>query len=694
MARAIIAVGSAGNDGTGDTLRGGAIKINANFEEVYSDIGALKLQTADSVGALNIEGITFDQRAVVFIGEDSVGDGDNNETFLQATEPTSDNYIKLPDSSGTIALLSDLAGLDSAEVKSLVRAEVLDSAKVLTLIEQNSLDSATVGTVIDSSFIKAQVTLGVDSDAAIALIQDQVDSNYINNNINTSQFLDSTHANYLIRDELTSVGRNIIPDGHRTRNIGDSATAFKDIYARDFHGRDLHVDSDIHMGGNARLRYTQSNERITATNVRSIKFDGGNDSGTFGFTRATGEDQFFVTGSVRPFADNDKDLGDSALRWRDIYVSNEIKIGATGSFATITEAGGVLDLPSGTTLNGVAISTGGGGGGGDSNSGNAILHDSEGNIFSYNTDNPDAGAQNNIAIGNDAGSRLTTGDDNILIGRNAGADATNGANTGYQQVVIGYNAKGGGQPYRTVAIGASAQAIQNLNVAVGYNALSAGSGQNVAVGASSNAQGTDTIALGSSTTATANNAVTLGPNVTNGSAGRLVIGSSNTTDLRCQDTTITSLSDKRDKVEINDLTIGLNFVNDVTPKYFRRNDRARYYTPTYTQAELDADPSLTQSWNFDSDAHVAAGEKNERYEFGWIAQDVETALPSGYADSARLTFEEDIGDTRFSYDVQRFTAGDMLPILWKAVQELSTKYDNLDSDHTALKARVAALESN
>ena len=297
-------------------------------------------------------------------------------------------------------------------------------------------------------------------------------------------------------------------------------------------------------------------------------------------------------------------------------------------------------------------------------------------------------------IGNNAGAKLTTGDRNVLIGNEAGNHSTDGTTTGYDQVVIGYLADGGSTTRQCVAIGRNANNSQNFNVAVGANTTAAGSGQNVAIGYSANAQGTDTVALGSSTTATGSNSITLGPNNTNGSAGRLIIGSSNTTDLRCADTTITALSDQRDKVEINDLTIGLDFVNDITPKYFRRNDRSRYYTATYTEEQIQDDPSLTQSWNFDSAAHVAAGEKNDRYEFGWIAQDVETALPSGYADSARLTFSEDIGDTRFSYDVQRFTAGDMLPILWKAVQELSTKYDNLDSDHTALKARVAALESN
>ena len=39
MAKAAIGVGSSANDGTGDDLRSGAIKINANFDEIYTELG-------------------------------------------------------------------------------------------------------------------------------------------------------------------------------------------------------------------------------------------------------------------------------------------------------------------------------------------------------------------------------------------------------------------------------------------------------------------------------------------------------------------------------------------------------------------------------------------------------------------------------------------------------------------------------
>ena len=47
MAKAAIGVGSSANDGTGDDLRSGAIKINANFDEIY---GALGTGTSLSTG--------------------------------------------------------------------------------------------------------------------------------------------------------------------------------------------------------------------------------------------------------------------------------------------------------------------------------------------------------------------------------------------------------------------------------------------------------------------------------------------------------------------------------------------------------------------------------------------------------------------------------------------------------------------
>ena len=39
MAKQAVGIGTSANDGTGDTLRAGADKINDNFDEIYSALG-------------------------------------------------------------------------------------------------------------------------------------------------------------------------------------------------------------------------------------------------------------------------------------------------------------------------------------------------------------------------------------------------------------------------------------------------------------------------------------------------------------------------------------------------------------------------------------------------------------------------------------------------------------------------------
>tara|TARA_R110000782_G_scaffold20490_9_gene55382 strand:- start:1062 stop:1256 length:195 start_codon:yes stop_codon:yes gene_type:complete len=51
MAKQTISIGSAANDGTGDTLRSAGSKINANFTELYDDyisLATLKTEVAAS----------------------------------------------------------------------------------------------------------------------------------------------------------------------------------------------------------------------------------------------------------------------------------------------------------------------------------------------------------------------------------------------------------------------------------------------------------------------------------------------------------------------------------------------------------------------------------------------------------------------------------------------------------------------
>lgn len=150
MAKQTIDIGSAANDGTGDDLRTGAGKINDNFTELYTDVAALQAATGTS-----ITGIGFDSGRIVFEGATD----DTNETTFQVEDPTKDNTITLPDSSGTVALITDIKKeIDSAYI-SLLTGTAFDSSSTLVIVQANSIDSADAITLVDSAYVKARMRM-------------------------------------------------------------------------------------------------------------------------------------------------------------------------------------------------------------------------------------------------------------------------------------------------------------------------------------------------------------------------------------------------------------------------------------------------------------------------------------------------------------------------------------------------------
>ena len=90
MTKLVIANGTTANDGTGDTLRSAATKINSNFSELYNFLGGLdsSLTTKISLG----------DGTIIFEGATA----DDFETTLTATDPTADRTLTLPDATDTI----------------------------------------------------------------------------------------------------------------------------------------------------------------------------------------------------------------------------------------------------------------------------------------------------------------------------------------------------------------------------------------------------------------------------------------------------------------------------------------------------------------------------------------------------------------------------------------------------------------
>ena len=92
MARQNINVGTNANDGTGDTLRTTGNKINSNFVELYQVLGGDSDLLFSNVRLGNNQ-ITFEGLNV-----------NNFQTTITSAEPTKDNTITLPDSTGDVVI--------------------------------------------------------------------------------------------------------------------------------------------------------------------------------------------------------------------------------------------------------------------------------------------------------------------------------------------------------------------------------------------------------------------------------------------------------------------------------------------------------------------------------------------------------------------------------------------------------------
>ena len=66
MAKQIVGIGSSANDGTGDTLRVGADKINDNFNEIYAALGNSSNVLTDIIDSAGLLDVSSGANKIVF----------------------------------------------------------------------------------------------------------------------------------------------------------------------------------------------------------------------------------------------------------------------------------------------------------------------------------------------------------------------------------------------------------------------------------------------------------------------------------------------------------------------------------------------------------------------------------------------------------------------------------------------------
>ena len=222
----------------------------------------------------------------------------------------------------------------------------------------------------------------------------------------------------------------------------------------------------------------------------------------------------------------------------------------------------------------------------------AALDDGDYNIaLGYFAGNDIEGGSDNVCIGRFAGGVIVDSDSNTCIGNLSGDDISSGATN----TTLGYNA----------GVGLT---TGSFNTLIGRSA---------------------------------------GPSAA-GVSNEITLGDANVATLRCQQTSITALSDARDKDEIQDLSLGLDYIQQVRPVEF--------------------------VWQ------MRDGAVTDKKDFGFIAQEMMAV--------------EDANDAEWVSSVLRnnperleVAPAQLLPIAIKAIQELSAQLDELKAKVGSCKCR-------
>ena len=265
--------------------------------------------------------------------------------------------------------------------------------------------------------------------------------------------------------------------------------------------------------------------------------------------------------------------------------------------------------------------------------------------FGENSQSLQVSGSSNSSLGFNSLKASATGNNNTAIGTNSLPLSDGGSNNtavGNESLSLATSGNG------NTAIGNEAlksKLTSNFNTAVGNESLNA-----VTTGFRNTAIGNEAGRL--TTTGSYNTSIGDEATPTTLSASNEVtLGGASVTVLRCAVTSITSLSDERDKTDISELEYGLDFVNSLSAKKWTWNQRSEY------RDEIDEDGNKVQ---------VEIENSNRgKIDFGFIAQEVQSVDN----ELLRLVYDSNPEKLEMSY-------GKLVPILVKAIQELSNKIKN------------------
>jgi hypothetical protein len=137
---------------------------------------------------------------------------------------------------------------------------------------------------------------------------------------------------------------------------------------------------------------------------------------------------------------------------------------------------------------------------------------------------------------------------------------------------------------------------------------------------------------------------------------QITLGNNQVTSLRCNVQSITSLSDARDKKNIQNLDLGIDFLMKLKPRQFNWDKREWYDNNKSDGSKIQKSPTA-----------------------GFIAQELDAVQMSANADWLNLVLKDNPNRIEA-------TTGNLLPIIVKAIQDLKKENDGLKAKNENFQA--------
>jgi hypothetical protein len=596
--------------------------------------------------------VMANQQQVQF--RETTGNG-TNYVALQATASVATNkVITLPDITGTVVTTGDTGSVTSTMILdgTILNADINASAAIV---------DTKLATISTASKVSNSATTAASANTANAIVARDASGNFTAGTI-TAALTGAASLNVLKAGDTMTGALAVVAGTVTSPGIGISGDLNTGIYSP---GADQLA---VTAGGTGRLFVSTTavssslaiNHPLGASGTPSITFSGDTNTGIW----SPSADAMAVSTAgaerVRFASDGKVGIGTtSPARLLDVAGDASIygvRVGRGNSAIGSNTALGTNALDAVTTgadntavgSSALAANTTGG-----SNTALGIYALLGNTTGSFNTAIGQGALFSSLTgIGNTA-----TGIETLYFNTTGGSNVANGlralkANTtGSENIAVGYEAL-------------QANTVGNANVAIGHQALlvSTTAINNTAVGLralQSTTSGTTNTAIGigagstgAQANTTGNNNTFLGAEATGASATAsdvITLGNASIATLRCQVTTITSLSDARDKKEITNLRAGLGFISKLRPVSFTWSSR--------DQGKVDIEDT------------------------GFIAQELLAVQEDTGIVIPNLVSQENPDRLEAGY-------GTLLPVLVNAVQELAEMVKELQGEIATLKSLI------